>query len=624
MRGEVLGFYYLGQAKRDEQFAVFRRVDDALPNGRRPTTAANGNGRPPVDPTFWPELADRLLGDLTPERRRELAETLGLPEAALGALFIGFTEKGPHKVDGQSLGPAWSFPEMDAAGHCIGISLRYKGGEKKAWPGGSRGLTVPRDWRDRPGSVHIVEGPSDVLALTAMGLAAVGRPSNMGGVEHLAELLKDLHAERPIIVLGEMDPKTNGQWPGRDGAVKVASELSKRLGRPVKWAMPPGGAKDVRAWVLAQGLDPCCADAWLDAGDRFLKEIEGKLQNPPPAQESEPAPLFGQQKGQAQQKERPAPVLIEMSAVQPSKTSWLWDKFIPRRALTILDGDPGLGKSTLTLDLAARVSRGWTMPPAGGQGNGAEPAGVLLLSAEDDPEQTLRPRLDAAGADVSRVKLFGAVRIGDEERPPVLPWDMALIESAIIEQGIVLVVVDPFMAFLDGELDSHRDQDVRRCLHQLKELAQRTGAAILLVRHLNKVGHNVAMYRGGGSIGIIGAARSALIVGRDPDDPQARVLASVKSNLGPMPRSLVYHTETVGDVSRIAWGEETDLTANDILGHPDSRGVKSRPEQCADIIRAVLAKGPVDSGDLDARCKAAGFTEYAIRQARKELGVRPL
>src|SRR5262249_22263555 len=194
---------------------------------------------------------------------------------------------------------------------------------------------------------------------------------------------------------------------------------------------------------------------------------------------------------------KPEPVLVRMDTVLPKPVSWLWTGWIPRGALTILDGDPGLGKSTITIDLAARTSRGWLMPPGPGPVEGAEGAGVLLLKAEDDPARTIRPRLDAAGADPSMVFSFEAVRVAGEDHPPVLPWDLEMVEGLIREHEIVLVVIDPFLAYLGGEFDAHKDQDVRRCLHRLMALAQRTGAAIVLVRHLNKLNHSVALYRGG-------------------------------------------------------------------------------------------------------------------------------
>jgi len=231
----------------------------------------------------------------------------------------------------------------------------------------------------------------------------------------------------------------------------------------------------------------------------------------------------------------PVPVVRCLADVEARPVAWVWERWIPRGALTILDGDPGLGKSTLMMDLAARITRGWGMPPAG-DGAGGEPAGVLLLTAEDALDVTVRPRLDAAGADPARVHALEAVKTGDDERPPVLPWDLALVESLIAYKGVRLIVADPIMAYLDGQLDAHRDQDVRRLLHQLMLLADRTGTAIVLVRHLNTLTGPPALYRGGGSIGIIGAVRSALLVGRHPSEAHHYVLASNKCNLAARPR----------------------------------------------------------------------------------------
>src|SRR5262249_9524418 len=175
-------------------------------------------------------LAEKLAGNLTPELREELSKVLSVPEKVLGAIEIGYL---PNER-------AWVFPEVDGQGNLIGLLRRYPDGSKRLMAGGKRGLTIPDGWWYCPGPVTIPEGPSDVLALTALGIAAVGRPSNTGGVEMLAKLLADVPADREIIVLGEYDPKANGHWPGRDGALKVARELAAKLGRPVPWALPPG------------------------------------------------------------------------------------------------------------------------------------------------------------------------------------------------------------------------------------------------------------------------------------------------------------------------------------------------------------------------------------------------
>jgi hypothetical protein len=332
----------------------------------------------------------------------------------------------------------------------------------------------------------------------------------------------------------------------------------------------------------------------------------------------------GEPKGKERAKAKPLTVPIFRTAAQirAQPVDWLWRLWIARGAVTLLDGDPELGKSTIAIDLAARVSRGWEMPPAGGPVEGAEPAGVLILSAEDSPEHTIRPRLDAAGADLEHVIVLDAVRSGEEDHPPVLPWDLDVIEPLIRERDIELVVIDPFMAFLDGEIDAHKDQDVRRCLHRLKLLAEKTNVAIVIIRHLNKLAGGPALYRGGGSIGIIGAARCSLIVGRDPDDHTCRVLACNKTNLGPKPRSLCYSLEPKGDVVRVAWGKECDLTADDILEHPGGRKKKSAAQECAEDMRQYLADGPKLTKEVEQYLSQRGHRGHAIKDARKILGVR--
>ncbi len=191
---------------------------------------------------------------------------------------------------------------------------------------------------------------------------------------------------------------------------------------------------------------------------------------------------------------------------------------IPLSKLTIIDGDPGLGKSVLTLDLAARVSRGVEMPDgaAGRQG------GVVLLTAEDGIRDTVVPRLDAAGADRSRVLALDLVPDAEGgQQLPRLPLDAPYIDAAVRRMGALLVVVDPLTAYLSERINSHRDQDCRRALWPLTKLAEETGAAVVVVRHLNKGNASNPLYRGGGSIGIIGAARSGLLVARSRQHGQA-------------------------------------------------------------------------------------------------------
>ena len=181
---------------------------------------------------------------------------------------------------------------------------------------------------------------------------------------------------------------------------------------------------------------------------------------------------------------------VRLSDVEPEAVSWLWPGYLPRGKLVILDGDPGVAKSTVCLDLAARVSAGAPMPDGTG---GGRPADVLLLSAEDGLADTIRPRLGAAGADVTRVHALTEVAELREDgrltkRPASLPADLPEVERIIRESQVALVIVDLLMAYLAGAVDAHRDQDVRRVLHQLAGIADRHRCTVVVVRHLNKAG----------------------------------------------------------------------------------------------------------------------------------------
>jgi hypothetical protein len=275
--GHVFGFVYLGQAKKDDQFALYRREGDPLLNSdakRNGHHAKHWSGKATNGQAVnWTAKAEGFRQALTPERRGELAQALSLPEHVLVSLnHLGFSPKGFHMDYFDK--PCWTFPEVDAAGHVIGINCRYADGAKKVMSGGHRGLTVPDGWRDRPGLVLCPEGPSDTLAATALGLAAIGRPNDKGGIELLAGLFHDLPPNRQIIILGEYDPKPDGRWPGRDGAMKVANELAERLQRAVDWALPPGTVKDLRRWVNQRQMDPACTDEWQAAGAALWTELK--------------------------------------------------------------------------------------------------------------------------------------------------------------------------------------------------------------------------------------------------------------------------------------------------------------------------------------------------------------
>ena len=295
-----------------------------------------------------------------------------------------------------------------------------------------------------------------------------------------------------------------------------------------------------------------------------------------------------------------------LDTVRPAAIEWLWQSRIPRSEITLVDGDPGTSKSTLVLDIAARCSVG--MPMWGCDGPVAEPAGALLLVDEDSVSKTVIPRLAAAGANLSRIAVLDDATI---------PNDLAKIEEAIHQLKAQLLVIDPLMSFLRP--DARSDQGVRQALRPLKKLAERTNAAVVLVRHLTKSGRH-ALYRGSGSIGIVGAARSALLVARDPADPNLRVIASTKSSLGPPATSLLFEpVAEVGETVRIEWRGECSYAAEDLLGPQKSTGSKS--DDAKDLLRQTLENGPIEQRVIKQLAVDRGMAYRTVERAKAELGI---
>ena len=310
-----------------------------------------------------------------------------------------------------------------------------------------------------------------------------------------------------------------------------------------------------------------------------------------------------------------------LSDIQPREVEWLWQDHIPLGAITLLDGDPGLGKSLITLDLAARVTTGRGMPDEPDallRELRGEPYGVVLLSAEDDLARTILPRLRAAGGEDERVYAITDVHEtgadgSEHTRPFVLPRDIPILAEGIALVRARLVVIDPLTAYLDLRVNSWNDQHVRAALAPLARLAEETGVAILILRHLNKSAGGSALYRGGGFIGISGAARSGLLAAKDPDDPEhQRVLASSKSNLGPPPPSLRYRLLPVGDgaYARVEWLEESHRTAQELLRaqmDEEGDGGQSALEEARDFLRTFLAEGPRRATEGRGGCPRDGY-----------------
>lgn len=299
------------------------------------------------------------------------------------------------------------------------------------------------------------------------------------------------------------------------------------------------------------------------------------------------------------------------SDVRPTALDWLWPRYLARGKLSILDGDPEMGKSLVTLDLIARLSRGGPLPDGSPL---PRPCTSVLLSAEDDAGDTIRPRAEAAGADLSRLVLpnFGG-------RVPRFPDDLPALEELVRDRAADLVVIDPLMAFLPPGVAANLDQCVRLALTPLGGLAARTGCAVKFVRHLAKAGRDRAVYRGQGSMGIMATVRTALFAAAHPTDPDGRVLAVAKSNVGRRPPALGYRiVESASGQPVVEWTGPVDLTADGLCKRQPAVGVKAR-DRATDWLRRELSGGPRKAADLYAAAAEAGIPERTLNRAKKEL-----
>lgn len=326
------------------------------------------------------------------------------------------------------------------------------------------------------------------------------------------------------------------------------------------------------------------------------------------------------------------PKIVRLSDVKPTPVRWLWKGRIPLAKLSLLAGDPGLGKSMIGTDMAAHVSTGTPWPDL--RDEPIEPGGVVLLSAEDDVDDTIRPRLDAAGANVSRIVAIQGVEFDDagmkRTRSFNLERDLSALEDAIRQVGECrLVVIDPVSAFL-GKIDSHRNADVRGLLAPLGDLAARNGLAVVAITHLTKAYGGKAMYRATGSLAFTAAARSAWLVVADKDDSSRRLMLPVKCNLARMPTGLAYRIDSkaidgVQDVPYLLWeAEPVTMTADEAVAaevkQTHDRGL-GRGEATVEWLANQLADGPVPPGEMENRARDAGFSWASVRRAQHRLGI---
>lgn len=452
-RGEPLDGWKC--VKRGDTFGTYRPRDE-----QRAVAPAILPFLAPPQSTNWVGAAERFAKRLTDEQRERLAADLELPASCLAALpLIGYL------ADDRD-GPCFTFPECDAAGAITALNRRYAaGGAKKVMQGGRRGLTLPAGWRDRPGPLLIAEGGTCALAGAAAGLAVIGRPSNTGGVDLLARLLKD--DDRELVVLGENDEKDDGTWPGGEGK-KVAEKLAAALGRPVGFALPPPEAKDLRAWVVQLAPQTGTPPDYALVGREVLARLRDQVGEPPPAPPSRYRFIDAEEFRRADY-----------------RVEWYAEWFLAKGQPAVFAGPPKGMKTSALVDLGVSFA---TATPHLGKWAVPRRVKVAIVSGE-------------SGGFTLQETFFRVLRakgLPDNACDGYLKWEFTLptfadlIDTADFADqlgalGCELVVIDPFYLCL-GDVDAKNLFEMGRALRAVAELLlTKHGVTPIICHHSNRL-----------------------------------------------------------------------------------------------------------------------------------------
>ena len=307
--------------------------------------------------------------------------------------------------------------------------------------------------------------------------------------------------------------------------------------------------------------------------------------------------------------------LINMEQVEVEKIDWLLYPFIPFGKVTIVQGDPGEGKTTMVLQIIAKLTKGEAVLPSGSDEPALEaktvdlePVNVIYQTAEDGLGDTIKPRLLSAGADCSRVMVI-------DDNDQALTMMNARLEEAIIKTNARLVVLDPIQGFLGTAVDMHRENEISPLMKRVSVLAEKYHCAIILIGHMNKNSNGKSSYRGLGSIDFQAAARSVLIVGRIKDEPEIRVVCHVKSSLAPEGKSIAFRLDKD---TGFEWIGEYDISADDLLSG-DNRGQKIHAAK--EFLKEILASGSVAQTKVAEEAESRRIKKKTLWNAKKELEI---
>ena len=297
------------------------------------------------------------------------------------------------------------------------------------------------------------------------------------------------------------------------------------------------------------------------------------------------------------------------SSVRAKKIAWLWYPYIPFGKVTIIQGDPGDGKTTLVLNIASLLSNALPMPGFGNQGAFGK---VIYQSAEDCAEDTIKPRLVAAGADCSQIAFI-------DESAHGLSLCSDRLESAIKEIGAQMMVIDPLQAFIGDSGDMNRADGIRPMMKHLASVADRTGCAIVIVGHMNKSSGSKGIYRGLGSIDITAAARSVLLVGKLKSDPSIRIMAQIKNSLAEEGSPIAFE---INEDSKVRWIGEYDLSVDELLSGEEAQTDHSKLSQAVECLKDILSGGEIPCVQVYEQMSANGISRRSVERAKKQLAIK--
>jgi len=463
-------------------------------------------------------------------------------------------------------------------------------------------------------TVYLVEGEKDVHTLEGWGLISSCNPFGARN-SRVYETWTDHFRGRHIVILPDNDEA------GRKHAADVAAALLD-VASTVRVVTLPGLHEkgDITDWKesggtaqqlaeLIKSKTPMDAAALSDLHARWgLADVRPKA---------------------ISRAETGSLITRRMSDIEARPVSWLWPRRIARGKMSIIAGNPGVGKSQLTASIAAIATTGARWPV---DGSTCTPGDVVFLSAEDDPADTIRPRLEAAGADLNRVHVMEAVISGytgkglQQNRGFNMKQDLDALSNKIRELGdVAVVVIDPVSAYL-GEVDSHRNADVRALLAPLSAVAEQHNVAIVCVSHLNKSAASEALMRVTGSLAFVAAARAAFLVTQDPENPARRLFLPMKNNIGPNSKGLAFRIDMTIvesgagpiETSRVVWeSESVTITADDIIKTlAPKQGAALRAAE--DWLRDVLIE-PTPSAKIFGMAHNVGIADKTLRRAFKSI-----